>query len=113
MNSNYTSKTLLVTLLTIGIGSQATSTDYSIAYSSNESGQHEIYLTDSKAQSKFKLTHFAGGNGYSAWSPSGKQIAFYAKYDDRKTWSIHTINTDGSHRVRLTHEKNKWDYGPT
>lgn len=90
----------------------ARSAVYRIAYSSNEQGQNDIYLTDSQARSTVRVTDFAGGNGYSAWSPDGQQLAFYAKYDDRKTWSIHTINTDGTNRRRLTHEKNTWDYGP-
>jgi len=81
---------------------------YPIAYSSNG----EIYLSDVEGTSKIKITNFAGDDGYSAWSPDGKRIAFYAKYDDKKTWSIHTMNSDGSDRKRLTHEKNIWDSAP-
>lgn len=87
--------------------------EYSIAYSSGESGNWNIYLTDPEGKSKVRVTDFAGGNGYSAWSPDGKQIAFYAKYDDKKTWSIHTINADGSNRKRLTHLQYAWDNSPT
>lgn len=86
---------------------------YTIAYSSNESGNREIYLTDAEGKSKIKITNYAGGDGYPKWSPDGKRIAFYAKYDGRKTWSIHTMNIDGSDRKRLTHAKNKWDSSPT
>jgi len=81
------------------------SSPYTIAYS--WSG---INLTDNEGKSKSKIVK---NGGYSAWSPDGKRIAFYAKYDDRKTWSIHTMNSDGTDWKRLTHVKNKWDNSPT
>ena len=91
--------------------------NYAIAYSSNEStdesATRNIYLSDPEGKSRIKLTDFPGGNGYSAWSPDGKRLAFYAKYDDRKTWSIHTMNADGSNRQRLTHLQYAWDSSPT
>ncbi len=86
------------------------STSYTIAYSSRETGNVEIYLGDTEGTSTIKSTNAKGG--YLAWSPDGKQFAFYAKYDDKKTWSIHTMNSDGTNRQRLTHEKNKWDNSP-
>ncbi len=112
MKNIYSSTCLLLSLLIMNSGCEAKSPSYHIAYSSHESGHAEIYLTDNEAKSEIQITNFAGGNGYSAWSPNGDRISFYAKYDDRKTWSIHTINSDGTNRQRLTHAKNKWDYGP-
>ncbi|MEO1049368.1 MAG: DUF5050 domain-containing protein [Bacteroidota bacterium] len=94
-------------------GKNATSTPYAIAYSSHEIGGRDIYLTDVEGKSKVRVTNYDGGNGYSAWSPDGKQIAFYAKYDSKKTWSIHTINSDGTNRKRLTHANSNWDNSPT
>ncbi|MEQ9426844.1 MAG: hypothetical protein RJQ09_20645 [Cyclobacteriaceae bacterium] len=78
---------------------------YTIAYSSNG-----IVLTDNEGKSKNRIV---SSGGYAAWSPDGKRIAFYAKYDERKTWSIHTMNSDGTDWRRLTHEKDKWDNSPT
>ncbi|NQY74449.1 MAG: PD40 domain-containing protein [Candidatus Margulisbacteria bacterium] len=86
------------------------STSYTIAYNSRETGNVEIYLGDTEGKSTIKSTNVKGG--YLAWSPDGKQFAFYHKYDERKTWSIHTMNSDGTNRQRLTHEKNKWDNSP-
>ena len=86
---------------------------YPIAYSSSESGDREIYLTNDKGENKIKITDNPGADGYPDWSPDGKQIVFYAKYDNGKTWSMHTMNKDGTNRKRLTHEKNKWDSSPT
>lgn len=70
----------------------------------------KIYLTDREGQSSTKIPNVTGD--YLAWSPDGKKIAFREKYDDRKTWSIHTMNSDGTNWKRLTHEKNKWDSVP-
>lgn len=85
---------------------------YTIAYSSKESGNGEIYLTNTDATSKIRITNYLGNDGYAAWSPDGKHIASYAYHDGRKTWSIHTMNNDGTSRKRLTHAKNKWDSSP-
>ncbi|MTI30543.1 TolB family protein [Xanthovirga aplysinae] len=89
------------------------SLSYTIAYSSKESGDGEIYLTNSNGKSKFKLTNREGNDGYTAWSPDGKQMAMYAYHDGGDTWSIHTMNIDGTNRKRLTHTKNVWDSSPT
>lgn len=86
---------------------------YPIAYSSSDSGDREIYLTNTEGKTKIKITNNPGADGYPDWSPDGKRIAFYAKYDNGKTWSMHTMNKDGTDRKRLTHEKNKWDSSPT
>ena len=80
------------------------SSPYTIAYSWNG-----INLTDNEGKSKNRIST---NGGYAAWSPDGKRFAFYAKYDERKTWSIHTMNSDGTNRKRLTHVKNKWDNSP-
>jgi len=82
------------------------SSPYTIAYGSNG-----ICLTNIEGTATMRLTD--GHNGYPAWSPDGKRIAFYAYHDGKKTWSIHTINTDGTNKKRLTHAKNKWDSTPS
>ena len=85
-------------------------TPYTIAYSATESGTIEIYSEDTDGKSTVKSTNTEGG--YLAWSPNARHFAFYYKYDEKKTWSIHTINNDGTNRKRLTHEKYKWDNSP-
>ena len=110
MKSSYFSIILLLALLIISVGIEAESTQYKIAYVSMDTKNVKIYSGDTLDQSKTRDINAKGG--YLAWSPDGKQFAFYAKYDDKKTWSIHTMNVDGSNRKRLTHAKNKWDSAP-
>jgi len=112
---NLTKKIPVVISLFILIGSCQThrnspSTIHTIAYIPMEGDYVKLYLPDKQGRSHIRSTQVKGG--YLAWSPSGKQFAFYAKYDKKKTWSIHTINSDGTNRKRLTHAKNKWDNAP-
>lgn len=91
-------------------GNQTQFPYFTIAYNSGKTGNMEIYHGESEASATIQST--GGNGGYAAWSPDGKHIAYYAKYDDRKTRSIHTMNSDGSDRKRLTHDRNKWDNAP-
>jgi len=86
---------------------------YSIVYSSKEVNGRGIFLSDENGKSRKRITSFTADDGYPAVSFDGKKIAFYGKYDNRKTWSIHIVNIDGSGVKRLTHVKNKWDSSPS
>lgn len=116
MKSIYSSMLLFFVLLTISNESQAqkefllTESPYKIAYSSIENDDVWIYSGDTEGKSEVKRIDSKGG--YLAWSPDGKQFAFYEKYDEGKTWSIHTMSIDGTNRKRLTHAANKWDSSP-
>lgn len=87
--------------------------DYTIAYSSKKSKQRAIYLSDAEGNSKVNFINYTEDDGYPSGSPDGKSIAFYGKYDTNKTWSIHTMDIDGSNFKRLTHIKDTWDSSPT
>jgi TolB protein len=101
---------IFLTLLSVNAYCQnsetSKSTSYTIAYGSNG-----VCLTNVEGTSVMRLT--TGNDGYPAWSPDGKRIAMYSYHDEKKTWSIHTIDSDGTNRKRLTHAKNKWDSMPT
>ncbi len=101
----------ILLLIFISCNERFKSTSHVIAYSSDESGNPEIYLTDPDGKSKVKITNYADRDGYPAWSPDGKRIAFYA-YHGIETWSIHTMKIDGTNRKRLTFAENKWDNSP-
>ncbi|NER13521.1 DUF5050 domain-containing protein [Leptobacterium flavescens] len=102
-----TSITLLLGLTVFGQKSSTSrASEYPIAFGSNG-----ICITNLDGTSTVRLTN--GDHGYPAWSPDGKKIAFYSYHDGKKTWSIHTVNIDGTNRKRLTHAKNKWDSTPS
>ncbi|MEP5321603.1 hypothetical protein, partial [Marinobacter alexandrii] len=63
---------------------------YAIVYSSQEPNGREIYLADNEGSFRIKIIGVTGNDGYPAVSPDGERLAFYGKYDDRETWSIHT-----------------------
>lgn len=109
--SIWVSLLVIITITSCQYYGKSTSMPYEIAYTSKESGNIEIYLGENDGKSNIKSTNNNGG--YVAWSPDGKRIAFYAKYDERKTWSIHTMNRDGTNKKRLTHVKDYWDNSPT
>jgi DNA-binding winged helix-turn-helix (wHTH) protein len=51
----------------------------SIAYSSDQSGEFEIYVKSlAPGGQQLQLTNDGGGNFSPAWSPDGKQIAYYS-----------------------------------
>jgi len=119
MNSMRTKKFDLVkispiflTLLSVNAYSQnpdkSKSTSYTIAYTSK--GVAKIYSSDKEGKSNIKSINTKGD--YLALSPDGKTFAFRVYHDDGKTWSIHTMNSDGTNNKRLTHAKNKWDSTP-
>lgn len=88
------------------VSDKSKSISHTIAY-----GSKGICLTNVEGTSEVRLTN--GDHGYPAWSPDGKQIAFYSYHDEKKTWSIHTVNSDGTNRKRLTYAKDKWDSTPS
>lgn len=87
--------------------------EYTIIYGAVESGKKSLFLTDDEGRSRLKVTDATLSDGYPAVSPDGRQIAFYGKYDDYKTWSIHTVNMDGTQVRRLTQVQQVWDSAPT
>jgi len=108
---------LFISILGITTGCQGNKTDISqplsIIYGYKEGDSKAIYLSDEQGKIRIKVVDAPNNaGGYPAVSPTGKQIAFYGKYDKRKTWSIHTADIDGNNLRRLTNLKNVWDSGP-
>ena len=109
---------LLVSITTLGLTSvcqaneQVDSEPLTIIYGFKEGKTKSIYLSDEQGKRRIKLVDATVSDGYPAASPTGKQIAFYGKYDNYKTWSIHTADIDGTNMRRLTNLKHVWDYGP-
>ena len=87
--------------------------NYSIIYSSKETKNRAIYLSDENGKSRLKVIGHTDNDGYPEVSPDGRQITFYGKYDKNKTWSIHSANIDGTNARRLTNMKHVWDSSPS
>ena len=72
----------------------------SVAFSSDESGDVDIYVMDAGASERRNLTARARRDTEPAWSPSGEWIAFLSR-DQGKT-DIHRVRPDGSGLSSLT-----------
>jgi TolB protein len=109
---------LFISILGLTTGCQAnktaTSKPLSIIYGFKEANSKAIYLSDEEGKTRIKVVDAPSSNtiGYPAVSPTGKHIAFYSKYDKRRTWSIHTADIDGNNIRRLTNVKNVWESAP-
>ena len=84
----------------------------SIVYGQKQGKTKAIYLSDEAGKTRIKVVDATVSDGYPAVSPSGKQVAFYGKYDDYRTWSIHVADIDGNNVKRLTDAKHVWDSAP-
>lgn len=84
----------------------------SIVYGFKDGKTKSLYLSDEQGKRRLKVVNATLSDGYPAVSPSGKHIAFYGKYDDYRTWSIHTVDIDGANVRRLTDVKHVWDSAP-
>ena len=112
-------KLQLLTILSLIVfaGSVSANSDESLPltliYGFVDGDNKSIFLSDEDGKRRIKVIDLPNNaGGYPAVSPNGKQIAFYGKYDKRKTWSIHTADIDGNNMRRLTNLKHGWDYGP-
>jgi Tol biopolymer transport system component len=67
-----------------------------ITFTTDRDGDFEVYTMRANGGDQTNLTaNPAGDDGVSAWSPDGEKIVFLSG-------NLHTINADGSGRVRLT-----------
>ena len=112
-------KLLLLSIFILGsttgcqANKSAVSQPLSIIYGYKKGDNKAIYLSDEKGKTRIKIVDAPNNaGGYPAVSPTGKKIAFYGKYDKRKTWSIHTVDIDGNNLRRVTNLKHVWDSGP-
>lgn len=85
----------------------------SIVYGFKEAKKNKsIYISDENGKTRIKVVNATVSDGYPSVAPTGDRIAFYGKYDNYRTWSIHTADIDGKNARRLTHEKHVWDSAP-
>ena len=71
-----------------------------IAFSSNRTGDNEIYVMNANGTEQTRLTTNPANDDFPAWSPDGLKIAFNS-YRDGNT-EIYVMNADGTGQTRLT-----------
>jgi dipeptidyl aminopeptidase/acylaminoacyl peptidase len=71
-----------------------------IAFSSDRSGDFEIYTINPDGSDLKRLTNAPGSDGVARWSPDGTKLTFSS--DREGNAEIYTMNADGSGETRLT-----------
>lgn len=78
-----------------------------ILFVSNLTGFHEIWRLNFDGSGPLQLTNDKRENGSPAWSPDGKQFAYYSKQVDG-SYQIMVANADGTGVKKLTNAGNNW-----
>ena len=80
-----------------------------IIYSSNKTGNYEIYTSNLEGGDEQRLTDTSANEAYPSWSPDGKKIALslstgeWNSNESTRTYEIVIMNADGTERRELTH----------
>jgi len=73
-----------------------------IAFESERSGQHEIWVSDRDGTNPTQLTSLGSVSGSPFWSPDGQQIAFDSQEKIGATRDIYVVNSQGGSSRLLT-----------
>src|SRR5262249_32080392 len=84
-----------------------------IAFESERSGEHEIWLSNLDGSDVIRLTSLATWSGNPRWSPDGQQIAFDSRTKGRATSDIYLISSQGGAPQRLTTADDYDDVAPS
>jgi len=77
-----------------------------IAFSSNRSGDYEIWVMNADGSERQRLTRRSGLDALPSWSPDGAKIVFVGEVRDAENasnYEIFIINSDGSDPRQMTH----------
>lgn len=78
-----------------------------LVWSSNRSGNHELYLVDLREQSIRRLTDHPNVDFFARFSPDGKRIVFmrsqrqWVSFREHDPWDLFLVNVDGSEERRI------------
>jgi dipeptidyl aminopeptidase/acylaminoacyl peptidase len=84
------------------VGTLARQLTGQIVWSSNRSGNHELYLLDLGSRTVRKLTNTPYVEFFSRFSPDGRRIVFtrsqkeYVTFRDTTAWDVYVMNADGT-----------------
>ena len=76
-----------------------------ITFTSNQSGDWEIWIMNEDGSNRLKLTEMKGWDGLSRWSPDGTRITFSGERKDEMgftSFEIFIMNSDGSNVKQIT-----------
>ena len=73
-----------------------------VAFTSNRSGNNEIYLMNADGSNQINLTNHPANDGNPTLSFDGSKIAFISNRDG--SFAIYVMNADGSNQTRLTND---------
>ncbi len=83
-----------------------------IAFASNRSGSHEIWVSSSDGSGTMRLTSF-GGSTYTAeprWSPDGRRIFFQSSPGGQPPFQAFVIGSDGGKPERVPASPTAWSH---
>lgn len=69
---------------------------------SNYKSNSEVFVADRDGKNAFNLSKYPDHDGWPAWSPDGKLIAFASDRERFGNWQIYLIQPDGTNLKRLT-----------
>jgi len=81
--------------------------DARVVWSSNRSGNHELYLLDLRARTIRQLTRHPHVDFFSRFSPDGRRIVFlrsqrpWVSFRDQTAWDVLLVNADGTGEERI------------
>jgi Tol biopolymer transport system component len=89
--------------------------DGRLVWSSNRSGNHELYLLDLREQSVRRLTSHPNVDFFARFSPDGRQVVFmrsqkeWVSFREHDPWDLFLVNVDGTEERRIV----RGGYHPT
>ncbi len=67
-----------------------------------EIGNSEVFIANRNGDEAYNLSNHPAYDGWPAWSPDGKKIAFASDRERKENWQIYIIDVDGNNLTRIT-----------
>jgi TolB protein len=99
---------VVVFVLGLDIYSLTESHKGKIAFSSNRTGNFEIFIMNADGTTQINVTNHSAFDRTPSWSPDGEKIAFESNRNGN--WDIFIMNADGTTQINVTNNPytDKW-----
>jgi len=67
-----------------------------------EIGNSEVFIANRDGSEAYNLSNHPAYDGWPAWSPDGKKIAFASDRERTENWQIYIIDIDGNNLTRIS-----------